>query len=212
MASPHWYVPWRHLNVGGERVSEHSWHYRENPVDWSVNFGEDYRSRYNPLADKITLRASFARKGLSLYVAAHEYGHALHHKALGGLWWTGDKPGDFWEWTCFSHHFSKVTTVRCALLEGFANYAGNIGSDGFYDDCFEHFGDPTNPVARGCRREAAQGQKPKIEGHVAALFMDLTDDDSETCSRTSALRWPSSTGPMSTSPRTGTSSTFEQFG
>jgi len=32
------------------------------------------------------------------------------------------------------------------------------------------------------------------------------------CSRTSALRWASSTRPKSTSPRTGTSLTYEQFG
>ena len=168
---PYWYVPWRHLNVGGERVSKHFWHYRENPVNWNVNFGKDYTPRYNPFTDKITLRANFVREGHALYIASHEYAHALHHKALGGLWWPG--------FSCFPHWFSKVTSVRCALQEGFAQYAGNIGSDGYYEDCFEHFGDPTKPGRRDCRLEADHGQKPKIEGHVAALFLDLTDDDSE---------------------------------
>ena len=169
---PHWYVPWRHLNVGGERVSEHVWHYRENPVDWDVNFDEDYyTSRYNPFTDKITLWANFTREGRALYVASHEYAHALHHKALGGMWWVG--------LSCFNHFFSKITGVRCALQEGFAQYAGSIGSDGYYEDCFEHFGDPTKPGRPDCRREADHGQKPKIEGHVAALLLDLTDDESE---------------------------------
>jgi len=172
---PDWYVPWRHLNVGGERVSEHLGHSRENPVNWDVNFGKDYTSQYNPFTDKITLRANFVREGRSLWTASHEYGHALHHKALGGLWWPN--------FSCFKHSFEKVTSVRCALQEGFANYAGTVGSDGYYDDCFEHFGDPSKPVAtpggRQCRLEAAHGQKPKIEGHVAALLLDLTDDESE---------------------------------
>ncbi len=167
-----WYVPWRHLNVGGERISEHLWHYRENPVDWNVNFDEDYyTSRYNPFTDKITLWANFTREGRALYVASHEYAHALHHKALGGMWWVG--------LSCFNHFFSKITGVRCALQEGFAQYAGNIGSDGYYEDCFEHFGDPTKPGRPDCRREADHGKKPKIEGHVAALLLDLTDDESE---------------------------------
>ena len=172
---PDWYVPWRHLNVGGERVSEHFWHYRENPVDWNVNFGAGYTSRYNPLTDKITLRANFAREGWALYVAAHEYAHALHHKALGGLWWPN--------FSCFKHWLNKGSSVRCALQEGFASYAGNIGSDGYYDDCFEHFGDTEQPVppigGPWCRLEADHGQKPKIEGHVAALLHDLTDGGSE---------------------------------
>ncbi|MCE2399192.1 MAG: hypothetical protein J4F34_09245 [Gemmatimonadetes bacterium] len=182
---PDWYVPWRHLNIGGERISKHFWHYRENPVDWSVNFDKSYTSRYNPITDKITLRASFTREDQALYVASHEYGHALHHKALGGLWWTGDRSWDFWDWGCFSHQLDDDISVRCALLEGFAQYAGVIGSDGYRRECFEHFGDPTKPVRdsipgwRLCRKEAPHGQKPKIEGHVAALFLDLTDADNE---------------------------------
>ena len=173
--SHYWYEPWRHLNVGGARVSRHLQHYRRNPVDWHVNPAEGYTSRYNPFTDKITLAANFTREGWSLYVAAHEYGHALHHKALGGMWWFGS--------SCFDHWFSKVTSVRCALQEGFAAYAGNIGSDGYYDDCFEYFGDTGKPVpspgGSRCRREAPYRQKPKIEGHVAALLHDLTDGGSE---------------------------------
>ncbi len=32
-----------------------------------------------------------------------------------------------------------------------------------------------NPREGSCRAEAPQGKKPKIEGHIAALFLDLTD-------------------------------------
>ena len=124
-------------------------------------------------------------------MAGHECAHALHHKALGGMWWLQHL--DYREWTCFSHWFTKITTTRCALQEGFAQYAGKIGTvsadypDGYYGWCFEHFGDPTVPVypprpardttAWGCREKAYYRQKPKIEGHVAAFLHDLTDDD-----------------------------------
>ena len=187
---PKYYIPWRNLNVGGERISKHFGHWRDNPVNWGVGFSAGYTSRYNPITDKITLRANFTKERYALYVASHEYAHALHHKALGGMWWPGESATDFWNWECFSHHFSKVTNVRCALQEGFAQYAGGIGADGYYDDCFEHFGDPTKrmplrpvkdtvPWWWDCRKKAYNRTKPKVEGHVAALLHDLTDDESE---------------------------------
>ena len=42
--------------------------------------------------------------------------------------------------------------------------------DGFYHDCFEYFG-----TSKGC--PASNIRKPEIEGWVAALFMDLIDDN-----------------------------------
>ena len=133
------------------------------------------------VVDKITLSWQPASPRF-FFTVAHEYGHALHHKALGGLWWPGDKAWDYWDWTCFSHHFYKVTNVRCALQEGFAHYAGIIGSGGIYRDCFEHFGDSRKPAKDrreewNCRQNT--GPKPKVEGRIAALFLDLTDDTGE---------------------------------
>ena len=175
---PDWYIPWRHLDVGAKKLSYHLGKWRTYPVKWNVNFSEDARSRYNPFTDKITLRANFTLEDRSLWTASHEYAHALHNKALGGLWWSN--------FACFSHQLHEPSSVRCALQEGFADYAGTIGSDGYYEECFEHFGDPTKvpvrdsvPGWRRCRLEADHGQKPKIEGHVAALFLDLTDDTEE---------------------------------
>ena len=175
---PAWYIAWRHLNVGGERISKHFGHWREEPVDWNVNFSPGYSSRYTFWNDKITLNGNLSDERYAHYVAAHEYGHALHHKALGGGWFIRS----FLQ-GCSDHQLNSEESHKCALQEGFAVYAGSVGADGYYDDCLEHFGDPTKPVRDStipgysrCRQEADKGKKPKIEGHVAALFHDLTDD------------------------------------
>ena len=55
-----WYLPWRHLDVGGERISKHFGHYRANPVNWNVDFSEDARAKYNWFTDKITLSPSYS--------------------------------------------------------------------------------------------------------------------------------------------------------
>ena len=171
-----WYLAWRHLDVGGERISKHFGHYRQNPVKWNVNFAEDARAKYNWYLDKITMRANFVEEGYAKWVAAHEYGHALHEKALGGLWWE--------TFACSGHTLWKPSSHRCAMQEGFADYAGTIGSGGHYEECFEHFGDPGFPMSKEnkyqegiCRQNT--GPKPKIEGRIAALLLDLTDDTGE---------------------------------
>ena len=126
------------------------------------------------LLDKITLAWEPADPRF-FWTAAHEYWHALHHKALDGLWWQG--------FGCYGHEIPKPSGHRCALQEGFANYAGTIGSvsvdhpDGYYHNCFEHFGTPKAHRYR-CRN-VSHDRKPEIEGWVAALFMDLIDGNNE---------------------------------
>ena len=78
------------------------------------------------------------------------------------------------------------TTYECALSEGFAQYAGVVGvagisgSDVPWRDCFEYFGESGRPGDARCRRPPPPlGDKPRIEGHVAAMFMDLIDDTEE---------------------------------
>ena len=176
------YLPWRLLNLAADTLTGHFGYTRER-IGWDLRF-DSGASYYNPIPifEKIVL-AWLPAEPRFFFTVAHEYGHALHHKALGGLWWPGDKAWDYWDWTCFSHWFTKVTNFRCALQEGFAHYAGVIGSGGYYEDCFEHFGDPAKPLKNpregSCRAEAPQGKKPKIEGHIAALFLDLTDGNNE---------------------------------
>ncbi len=144
----HRYLPWRLLNLAADTLTGH-FGYTRGRISWDLRFDGGV-SFYNPLPlfKKIVLAWEPADEKFFFNVA-HEYGHALHHKALGGLWWPGDKAWDYWDWTCFSHWFTKVTNFRCALQEGFAHYAGVIGSGGYRRDCFEHFGDPAKPLKRG---------------------------------------------------------------
>ena len=105
-----------------------------------------------------------------MFLAAHEYGHAYHHKALGGLWRTVEP--------C-SYSTTQEKSYECALQEGFAHYTGVIGSEAVggllgrsitLQQCFEDvercFG--VLPLKNG--------RKGRISAYVAALFVDLTDD------------------------------------
>ncbi len=167
-AKAHWYLPWRLLNLAAGAITEH-FGYTRAPIDWTLSRSD---SKYNGLWDMITLAWRPATASF-FWTAAHEYGHALHHKALGGIWWRSPN--------CKDHAFRKITSYRCALKEGFADYAGTVGSAtadhprGYLHDCLEHFG--TSRASRPWCRSVSHDRKPKIEGWVAALLMDLVDED-----------------------------------
>ena len=167
------YLPWRLLNLAADTLTRHFGHAR-GPIEWKLNYASS-TSYYSRSRDEITLAWELAGWSVFLFVAGHEYGHALHEKALGGLFGRNRTPG------CDKHSIVMVTTYQCALSEGFAHYAGNVGSvtvdypDGYYHNCFEHFGTPKASPS-GCR-DVSHDQKPKIEGWITALFMDLTDSN-----------------------------------
>ena len=105
----------------------------------------------------------------SAWVAAHEYTHALHHKAMGGL------SGLFKTKNCSGHRFHRPSSYECAWSEGLANYGGNVGA-------------PDDPIAHVWALETIRDSvfvkdsgylptrpKPKVEAHVAALLHDLID-------------------------------------
>ena len=166
------YLPWRLLNLSADAISKHFGWVR-NRVDWGVGRGDS--AFYVPANDSIHLGWELADEDYFHWYAAHEYGHAYHHLALGGLWETEN---------CYDHHVARPSSYTCALSEGFANYAGTVGSvsaehpDGYLRDCFEHFGTPKAPEEPGWAscRDAPHYRKAEIEGWVAALFVDLTDD------------------------------------
>ncbi|MCE2398867.1 MAG: hypothetical protein J4F34_07525, partial [Gemmatimonadetes bacterium] len=82
----HKYLPWRLLNLAADTLQKHFGHKRRDRIKWRINdiFNADY---YNPVTDKITLVWGSENEERLHWTAAHEYGHALHHKALGGMWW-----------------------------------------------------------------------------------------------------------------------------
>ena len=168
----HRYLPWRLLNLAADTLTKHFGHTRGR-IKWKLRF-DSGRSYYNPLplVDKITL-AWLPADPRFHWVVAHEYGHALHHKALGGMWLHRSRVAP----ACIRRPGIHLpSNYRCALQEGFADYAGTVGSGGYYEECFEHLGTPKAP---GRCRDIQHDRKPEIEAWVAALFLDLTDDREE---------------------------------
>ena len=122
----HKYLPWRLLNLAADTLTGH-FGYTRGRIVWNLRF-DGGLSYYNPipLFEKIVLAWLTADEGF-FFTVGHEYGHALHHKALGGLWWPGDKAWDYWDWTCFSHWLTKVTNVRCACRRASPTTPGPSG-------------------------------------------------------------------------------------
>ena len=161
------YLPWRLLNLAANTITKHFGHTRDR-INWGLNFkGKSYYKSF-PGYEKITLEWEPTNLNWWFFVVAHEYGHALHNKALGGIWWRSPN--------CSPHYLDSISSYQCALKEGFADYAGTVGSGGYLEKCFEYFGTPKAP-RRWCR-DVSHERKPEIEGWVAALFMDLIDDNS----------------------------------
>ena len=171
------YLPWRLLDLSADAISKHFGRVRDR-VDWVVESG--LRAFYTDSIDRITLGWGWADRDAFHWVAAHEYGHAYHHMALGGLWETEN---------CNPHFVYLPSSYTCALSEGFANYAGIVGSvsvehpDGYYRDCFEWFGSLKAPEEPDWCRDVSHDRKAEIEGWVAALFVDLIDDNDDSDER-----------------------------
>ena len=117
----------------------------------------DASSVYQRGPDKIVFRQGSVDRD---WTAAHEFGHALHHESLGGIWNSG----------CPNPHYVHLpSNYKCALKEGIADYAGDVGNATPGYGGWEGF-HRTAPYHRG---------NGEIEGNVAALFHDLIDSNNE---------------------------------
>lgn len=133
-------------------------------------------SVYYPAADEITLRAgatptSHVFGTFGTFTLAHEYGHAVQHKALGGI------PSSI---ACPSPHFlNGASNLGCAYAEGFADFHA-VATLGAYRNALEF-----NDYYPGCVYDAqgtcvaAASDGSTIEGAVAAFLYDLVDAPSE---------------------------------
>lgn len=157
------YMPWRHLNDAVHRLYVR-WGYWRERIDWEIDWKKEKpfsRYKWNWRGNKII----FARYAYDrAWTAAHEYTHALHHKAMGGLWRTTN---------CKRRSIHKVSSYTCAFAEGLADYGGTVGSyydgrDSLTND--EYWEDWDYGIGR---------PKGKIEGYIAALFHDLVDGGDE---------------------------------
>ena len=154
------YLGWRHLNGAAEHIKDHFVQIR-SAVHWYI-VNASSGTFYWPYQDAISLAYDYAKNP---WAAAHEYGHAYHHRALGGIHYS--VPGN-----CRGHEIEKASSWDCAYAEGFADYAGSVGTG--TPSRWENLHYHDLPHDHG-----------EIEGNVAALFQDLIDSANESGDKTS---------------------------
>jgi hypothetical protein len=116
-------------------------------------------------ADRITISTvgnpSHIWGAWGTFVQGHEYGHGVHHRALG------DYPS--LDSGCQDHAFNSTETMECAHVEGFADYhaVALFGAETGQQSPFEN-----NSYYPG-------GDGSRIEGSVAAFLYDITDAANE---------------------------------
>jgi hypothetical protein len=130
-------------------------------VDLQTSSGTSF---YDPGTDHIAMAPNDIFGAFGAFSAAHEYGHAVHQKALNGIPPSG---------TCPSPHYLDGTdNLWCAYTEGFADYHGVAVlppqlTAPYYQDI----------EANSFYTPGRDGSI--IEGAVAAFFLDLTDPANE---------------------------------
>ena len=129
-----------------------------------VKVGSGYTTEYTGSDDRIYIKTTNAVWGpYGVFIAAHEYGHALHNQALGGIV----------SHSCPEpHYLYGAYNLGCAFVEGFADFHAAITradslklTDGFSDYGAEH------DVSY-----SGSGDGSIIEGAVASFFYDLVDN------------------------------------
>ncbi len=127
-------------------------------VNMMSNINNSY---YSEGSDAIFIKTSHTLHEFGIFTFAHEYGHAVHDKALGGIAAYGACPD--------SHYVDGAYNLGCAWKEGFADFHAAytrrevLTSGGFADHEFE-----SNQFYQG-------GDGSIIEGSVAAFLYDLVD-------------------------------------
>lgn len=125
-------------------------------------------SFYSRSDDQVTIKSSdvdgHVFGSFGLFVAAHEYGHAVHEKALGGINDTSN---------CSEHEVPEPSSLSCALSEGFADYhaVATAGPDASW-----HFAISRRAFTKVEEYDGSQSYDPaEIEGAFAAFLFDVTD-------------------------------------
>lgn len=152
LSNAYQFIAWRNLNRVIPEIESHFGQYR-SAIKWHMDWVESGGTFYYRSSDKITFDYQYAKNA---WVAAHEFGHAFHHHALGGI-----APAD-----CSGHEIGRGSSYRCAYSEGFADYAANVG-----------VGTPSNWENRHYTDHPYDDAE--IEGNVAALLHDLIDSNNE---------------------------------
>jgi hypothetical protein len=161
---------------------------RTRGTDLRVEITGSSGAAYTPSADRVRIGTGSVWGQVGTFNMGHEYGHAYHHYALGGV----PLPS-----TCLSSHFlSGAYTLRCAYIEGIANFFGalllhDVLSVPILEDVFERSDHAwfisQEGLALGywCHAQTTAGLCPldrhttdgaRSETAVARVLYDLADD------------------------------------
>lgn len=119
---------------------------------------------YESTPDRIKMQYNTIWGNYGRFVAAHEYGHALHNNALGGIG-TNTCPDP--------HYLDSASNTRCAYTEGFADFHAALT-----------IGMRMTTWASDYSLQSAESSWKNFlggtatEGRVAAFFLDLADNAS----------------------------------
>ena len=156
--SRHQYKIWDKLKQSAQPLNQHFGVSRSAQVDWVYSDDQEGAHYDGGSLDRITFGTVSYEL---LWSAAHEYMHALHEKALGGLWSTTN---------CTVHFVWQRSSYTCAFSEGFADYGA------YYIDPSDT---RTSTLQTHAKVDPSNGDPAEVEGNVAAMFLDLIDSDSE---------------------------------
>lgn len=162
---------------------------RQRPQDLRVDIGGGNAAYYNVEGDRVHIPASMVWGQLGTFIAGHEYGHAFHHKALGGLPVPSICPS--------SRPLTGAYNLGCAYAEGFGNFFSSLLLDDvifapLYEESFEKVHLEANyttyliPLGYWCNNQVGHTPCPpaqltsdgaRNESAVAGFFYDLLDDE-----------------------------------
>lgn len=120
-------------------------------------------NRYDKYIDEVNLEAAHVWGKSGVRLIAHEYGHAYHEKALGGI-------PRYINISCWDHYPYETAfeDPSCAFSEGFAHYLAAVTRKdaGQRFEMVEQDAGPASGV-----------DGSRMERYVAAFLYDLTDSD-----------------------------------
>lgn len=150
-----------HIYVTMSQVAGNSWNFfGVSRPKINVLYNPNADANSYSTSDEITIVEAWGPQGI--FAQGHEYGHALHHKSLGGVVSSRDDCPN----TTF-HPYDQQQSLRCGLGEGFASYhaVAVMGSASEYFDAIEN------------DTMLDAGEDGAIVPHaVSAFLFDLTDN------------------------------------
>jgi hypothetical protein len=133
------------------------------------NISSSRYRHFSGVLDEIEYKSGNVFGGHGQFTIAHEYGHAFHNRALGGI----PEPVDLDGLCDGGHSFTSVENRKCAIVEGFADYFGQLTNPlspyGSLTESNFYFIDAFDPGFDGSHVESA----------VMAFLHDVTDSGVE---------------------------------